>query len=180
MENTLTTTDGAVLGLVAFGEASAYDLAQLAETSVAHLWTPSRSQIYKTLPRLLERGLVRAREVSQHARPDKSLYRITAGGRTALRRWLDEVEDEPVDGRVVFPLKLFFCDFASPRTGQAQLEAYRRYVTRRLERYEALRVEPMPIDSRYARLVLEHGIARARATRAWIDRATADLRRARA
>jgi PadR family transcriptional regulator AphA len=162
--DTISTTEGAVLGLTAFGQRSAYDLAQLAERSIAYLWTPSRSQIYKTLPRLLERGLVRAREVEQQGRPDKSLYRITPRGRTALRRWLDEVDDEPADGRVVFPLKLFFCDFASPRTAQAQLGAYRRFLERRLAQYEATRS-----DDTWPERVRAHGIARARATLAWID-----------
>jgi len=175
MENSLTTTEGAVLGLVAFGERSGYDLALLAESTVEHLWTPSRSQIYKTLPRLVAAGLARKREVEQQGRPDKALYRITDDGRSALRRWLAEVEDEPGSGRLVFPLKLFFCDFASPDTARAQLAAYRRFLTRRLERYEAVRDEPSRVDSTYAHLVLQHGIGRAQATLAWIDETAARI-----
>jgi hypothetical protein len=41
MERRLTTTEATVLGLVAFGERSGYDLARLAAYSVEHLWTPS-------------------------------------------------------------------------------------------------------------------------------------------
>jgi DNA-binding PadR family transcriptional regulator len=169
----VTTTEGAVLGLLAFGERSGYDLARLAETSVAHLWTPSQSQIYKTLPRLTNQGLARRRGVAQRDRPDKSLYRITAEGRKTLRSWLDEVEEEPTNGRVVFPLKLFFCEFASEGTADAQLAAYRRYLERRLERYEALREGPRRLPSDYPQHVLEHGIARIRATLTWIDETAA-------
>jgi DNA-binding PadR family transcriptional regulator len=178
MENvldSLTTTEGAVLGLVAFGEASGYDLARLAASSVAHIWTPSQSQIYKTLPRLAARGLTRTREIEQRGRPDKAVYRITRKGRSALRRWLDEVEDEPTSGRVVFPLKLFFCDFASPGTAQAHLTAYRRYLVRRLERYEELRAGGRQFESDLPGLVLRHGILRVSATLDWIDQATAAL-----
>ena len=167
-----------MLGLLAFGERSGYDLARLAERSVAYLWTPSQSQIYKTLPRLLSRGLARRRGVAQKDRPDKSLYRITAQGRRALRRWLDEVEEEPTGGRVIFPLKLFFCEFASPATAQAQLAAYRRFLERRLVRYEALRESPRRSASTYPQHVLEHGIARIRATLAWIDETAAAFDRA--
>jgi DNA-binding PadR family transcriptional regulator len=174
METKIATTEGAVLGLVAFGERSGYDLARLAAGSVAHLWTPSQSQIYKTLPRLVARGLARSRAVEQHGRPDKSLYRITAAGRRALRLWLDDVEDEPAGGRIVFPLKLFFCEFASPGTAQAQLAAYRGFLARRLERYEALREGPARPGG-YPQLVLRHGIARVRATLAWADEAAAAL-----
>jgi PadR family transcriptional regulator, regulatory protein AphA len=171
----LTTTEGAVLGLVAFGERSGYELAHLAANSVRHLWIPSQSQIYKTLPRLAGRGLARKRQVEQQGRPDKALYRISPAGRKALRRWLDEVEEEPASGRVVFPLKLFFCSFASPGTAQAQLAAYRRFLTRRLETYEALRCSPRRSDDPYPRHVLEHGITRVRATIAWVDGTAAAL-----
>jgi PadR family transcriptional regulator, regulatory protein AphA len=178
VEIMLTTTEGAVLGLIAFGERSGYELAYLAANSVQHLWTPSQSQIYKTLPRLVERGLARRREVEQQGRPDKALYRISAAGRKTLRRWLDEVEEQPV-GRVVFPLKLFFCSFASPGTAQAQIAAYRRFLTRRLEAYEALRRSPRRSDDPYPRHVLEHGITRTRATIAWIDETADALARPR-
>jgi PadR family transcriptional regulator AphA len=172
---TLATTEGAVLGLIAFGERSGYDLALLAENSVQHLWTPSRSQIYKTLPRLVAAGLARKREVEQQGRPDKALYRLTGTGRAALRRWLDEVEEEPASGRIVFPLKLFFCEFASAGTARAQLAAYRRLLARRLERYEALHAGPPRLESVYAGYVLEHGLARVQATLAWIDETDAEL-----
>jgi PadR family transcriptional regulator AphA len=165
----LSSTEGAVLGLLGFGERSGYDLAQLASRSVAHLWTPSQSQIYKTLPRLVGWGLARRREIEQRGRPDKSLFRITAAGRKALRRWLDEVEEEPAEGRVVFPLKLFFCEFASAETAQAQLAGYRRYLERQLESYEALREGSARFDSVYPRHVLEHGITRIRATLRWVE-----------
>ena len=175
MENRLTTTEGAVLGLVAFGEASGYDLARLAATSVAHIWTPSQSQIYKTLARLAGQGLTQVREIEQRRRPDKAVYKITRKGRTALRGWLDDVEDEPASGRVVFPLKLFFCDFASPGTAQAHLDAYRRYLTRRLEHYEQLRDSTRPFASDFPGYVLLHGIARVNATLDWIEQTAAAL-----
>jgi DNA-binding PadR family transcriptional regulator len=172
---TLSTTEGAVLGLVAFGDRSGYDLAVLAEDTVQHLWTPSRSQIYKTLPTLVAKGLASRRDVEQESRPDKTLYRVTPSGRDALRRWLDDVDDEPAGGRIVFPLKLFFCEFASPGTAQAQLAAYRRLLADRLERYEGLRHRPPSLDSAYTHHVLQHGISRVRATLAWIDETLAAL-----
>jgi DNA-binding PadR family transcriptional regulator len=175
MENALTTTEGAVLGLVAFGEASGYDLARLAATSVAQIWTPSQSQIYKTLARLAAQGLAQVREIEQRGRPDKAVYKITRKGRTALRGWLDDVEDEPTSGRVVFPLKLFFCEFASRGTAQAHLDAYRSYLTRRRDQYEQLRHSAQPFQSDFPGHVLLHGIARVNATLAWIDQTAAAL-----
>jgi PadR family transcriptional regulator AphA len=171
----VSTTEGAVLGLLALGERSGYDLAKLAEESVAYLWTPSRSQIYKVLPRLVAAGFARMTAVEQRGRPDKALYEVTPAGLDALRGWLADVEDEPAGGRVVFALKLFFCDFASPETALAHLAAYRRFLERRLgvfRRLEASEAEPPP---GYQRHVLRHGLTRARATLRWIDETTAAI-----
>jgi DNA-binding PadR family transcriptional regulator len=172
MRAQITTTEAAVLGLLAMaGERSGYELAKLAEQSIAYLWTPSRSQIYKVLPRLVAAGFAGMQEVEQRGRPDKTLYEITSDGLEALRGWLEEVEEEPAGGRVVFALKLFLCDFASPPTALAHLAAYRRFLERRLESYERLeaRAESPP---GYPEHVLQHGLARVRATLAWIDETT--------
>ena len=50
----------AILGLLARGESSGYDLARAADRSIAYMWAPSRSQIYKVLPRLVAWGLATA------------------------------------------------------------------------------------------------------------------------
>jgi DNA-binding PadR family transcriptional regulator len=171
----LSTTEGAVLGLLARGERSGYELAKLAETSVAYLWTPSRSQIYKVLPRLEALGFAGAREIEQDGRPDKALYKATPKGLVALRGWLDEVEDEPAGGRVVFALKLFFCDFASPATALAHLAAYRAYSTRRLRAYEELEAGLGNGPGGYSEHVLRHGLVRVRATLEWIGETEAAI-----
>jgi len=76
-----------VLGLIAFGERSGYDLARLAENSVAHLWTPSQSQIYKTLPRL----------VASATR--SSATKRSATGRATLQHGISRARDARLDRR---------------------------------------------------------------------------------
>jgi PadR family transcriptional regulator AphA len=171
IRETITTTEGAVLGLLAEGERSGYELAKLAEDAVVYLWTPSRSQMYKVLPRLVAAGFAGVREVEQRGRPDKAVYTITPRGVGALRAWLEEADEEPAGGRVVFALKLFFCDHASPATARAQLAAYRRYLERRLEAYEQMEPKLGTSSRSYPGHVLQHGLTRVRATLAWIDEA---------
>jgi DNA-binding PadR family transcriptional regulator len=170
-----STTELAVLGLVALGERSGYDLARLARGSVGFLWTPSRSQIYKVLPRLVDRGLARARAVPQDDRPDKALYTITPAGRRALRAWLEHVDVEPAGGTNVFALKLFFCDLVPPSTARAQLEGYRRFLEGRLRRFESMRSELDAAERVFPQLVLRRAIARIRATLGWVAEATEAL-----
>jgi DNA-binding PadR family transcriptional regulator len=173
----VTTTEAIVLGLVAFGERSGYDLARFADQSVGYLWAPSRSQIYKVLPRLRARRLVRAQDVPQQGRPDKALYTITDRGRTVLRAWLETVEDEPAGGPNVFVLKLFFCDFVPPAVALAHLAAYRRFLVARLRAYETMRRDPGPGEPALPQLVLRRAIIRIQSTLTWIDDAETAVER---
>ena len=160
-----------MLGLVAEAPRSGYDLAQIAARSTGFLWAPSRSQIYKVLPRLVQRGLARSEAVEQNGRPDKAVYELTATGREVLRTWIETVEEEPSGGAPVFLLKILFGFAASPEAVRAQIAAYRRLLERNLaafERQEAGLPEDEPV---YSLIALRHGIARARATLAWADEA---------
>lgn len=171
-----TTTELAVLGLVAFGEASGYDLARTAARSIGHMWAPSRSQIYKVLPRLVAAGYARSREVEQRGRPDKALYRITRAGRAALSAWIATVEPEPAGGTGVFLLKVFLGWAGSPQAVLAQLAAYRALLERRLAEFEEIDAGLAADEPPHSRIALRHGIARARATLAWADEAEQALR----
>jgi DNA-binding PadR family transcriptional regulator/pimeloyl-ACP methyl ester carboxylesterase len=171
----LTTTEYAVLGTIAAGERSGYDLARSAEPSVGHMWAPSRSQIYKVLPRLVGLGLADVRAVAQEKRPDKALYRITERGRAELRRWVEEVEEEPSGGNAVFLMKVFFGWAADAGAVRRQLDAYERYLSRRLEEFRALEAGLGDDEPVHSRLALAHGIARASATLAWVAQARTQL-----
>jgi DNA-binding PadR family transcriptional regulator len=164
-----------VLGLLAFGERSGYDLLRLAERSVGYIWTPSRSQIYKVLPRLVAAGLASAREIEQRRRPDKAVYTITPQGRQTLRAWLGEIEHEPPNPSTIFALKLFFCDFVAPEVALAQLNAYRAFLARRLDEYDQMKKDPTDEAHLFPQLVLARVIARIRATLDWADGAEAAI-----
>ena len=49
-----TLSESAVLGLLADGERSGYDLLKAIERSVGFFWTPAKSQLYALLPKLVE------------------------------------------------------------------------------------------------------------------------------
>lgn len=169
------TTTLAVLGLVALQPGSGYDLARLADRSVGYLWTPSRSQIYKILPRLVSDGLATAKTVRQRERPDKHLYSITPAGRRVLRRWLAEAEEEPVRNPNIFALKLFFCDLVPAHTAQAQLDAYRRFLQTRLSRFQAMAHPLAQGENIFPQLILGRAITRIEATLLWVEEASKTL-----
>jgi len=173
----LTTTEYAILGLLAQGESSGYDLARAADRSIAYMWAPSRSQIYKVLPRLVAWGLATSREVEQRGRPDKAVYRITRAGQATLRAWLEDDAEDPERGADLFLLKLFLAGGAPPEAALRQLEAYRGRLERRLGVFEQMERELPDDEPVYGRVALAHGLAQLRATLAWVDEARPQLER---
>ncbi len=173
----LTTTENAILGLLAGGESSGYDLARTADRTIVYMWSPSRSQIYKVLPRLLAWGLATSREVEQRGRPDKAVYRITPAGRSTLRAWLEDDAEDPERGGDLFLLKLFLAGAAPPEAALRQLDAYRGRLERRLGVFEQMERELPDDEPIYGRVALAHGLAQVRATLAWAEDARPQLER---
>jgi DNA-binding PadR family transcriptional regulator len=167
----------AVLGLLGFGEKSGYELFRFAERSVGFIWTPAKSQIYKVLPRLADKGLARVRRVAQSKLPDRQLYRLTPAGRQVLRAWLARV-DEAEPGEVML-LKIFFGGQVSGAVVARQVAAYREAGSRLLGDYRKLEVRLARTEANRLPLrVLALGVARAEADVAWAESLLRDLDRA--
>lgn len=128
----------AVLGMLAMGERSGYDLKKDFEHRMSHFWAESVGQIYPSLKRLHSEGLIRARRDPGTGRRRRTLYRLTAKGRRELHDWLREPpEREQVRNEIL--LKLYF----GPELGVegalahlARFEAAQRAFLEMLERFE--------------------------------------------
>ncbi|MBO1334678.1 PadR family transcriptional regulator [Streptomyces sp. VRA16 Mangrove soil] len=77
----------ALLGLLADGPASGYDMLGTFRTSLANVWPATQSQMYTELTKLDAAGLVRVAEEGARGR---KTYAITDPGRAELRTWLLE------------------------------------------------------------------------------------------
>ncbi len=140
---TIAATEAAVLGLLAAGQRSGYDLEKLARGSVGYFWAPARSQIYAVLPRLVDAGLAERRELVHGRGPAKQLYRITAPGREELERWLEQGPIGPEPDRNLLLLKVFFGEHMRPERLREQIRE------RRLEA-EQLKAELVEIEAEAA------------------------------
>ena len=164
---TLTTTEAAVLALLAIeGERSAYDLTKAVEQAIGHIWSPAKSGLYATLPRLAKDGLAEKRG---------RLYRISRAGRAALDDWLATVEP---GARETFFLKLFVGGLTTPAV---LLEHVEQFAADTEERLAGLRaIEPTNSNRGhdwYHRHLLQYGIERAEHELAWAARVGRALRR---
>jgi DNA-binding PadR family transcriptional regulator len=157
-----------VLGLLAAGERSGYDLEKLARGSVGYFWAPARSQIYAVLPRLVDAGLAERRDLVQGRGPAKQLFRITRAGREALDRWLEEGPIGPEPDRNLLLLKVFFGKRMRPERLREQIRE-RRLEAEQLKA-ELVEIEEDPAERGiFAALTRRYGLEWADAVIRWAD-----------
>jgi PadR family transcriptional regulator, regulatory protein AphA len=168
----LSSTAYVILGTLAWGPSSGYDVKAVVDRSVRFFWTASYGQIYPELGRLSEAGLVKGAPEPKSGRR-RTVYRITAAGRRALADWLAE-EPQVFETRDEGLLKLFFAD-AAPATAAASLDAKRRYHEEKLKQLRAIeatgRAEGAPL------LVLRFGLESSEWMVDWCTREAERLRR---
>ena len=78
----------ALLGFLRYESKTGYELKQTMDKSTGHFWHAKQSQIYTTLKKLEEDGLVTSHPEPQESRPDRRVYTITESGEKALQEWL--------------------------------------------------------------------------------------------
>ena len=83
--------DYAILGFLNYRPYSGYDLKKIFDKFVRHFWPADQSQIYRTLARMNEKGLVETEVIRQGSRPDRKEYHITSLDCDELRQWLDQL-----------------------------------------------------------------------------------------
>ncbi len=83
----LNSTSAALLGLLHEGPMTGGELVATADARLGAFWSVTRSQVYRELPILADRGYVRLGKTgSRSAQP----YSITAAGKKAFSRWLSQ------------------------------------------------------------------------------------------
>lgn len=84
-----------LLGILARQPKHGYELKRTFERITGGFWRLNYGQIYQTLDRLEGDGLVNHTVEHDVSAPDRKVYDITAAGRSALARWLDNPEPRP-------------------------------------------------------------------------------------
>ncbi len=167
----LTPTGRVILGMLALGKTSGYDIKQLVDKSTRHFWAASYGQIYPELRRLEELGLVSGRSEPTGGRA-RMVYTLTDGGRTALTTWLGSDEEPLYELRDEGMLKLFFSD-ALPERRVENIRAMRLRMERKLAQLRQLEGKDHEMPAGPA-LTLQLGI---RSTECLIDWCEAAERR---
>ncbi|MEW9531717.1 PadR family transcriptional regulator [Microbispora sp. NPDC049125] len=157
-----------MLGLLAGGPASGYDLLKIFESSLNNVWSATQSQVYAELSRLADTGQI---EVSAEGPRGRKEYAITEEGRAELRHWLTEVEPQPLRRNDML-LRVFFLDQLGP-------EEARRFLEQRAARAEQTRDELLELRETvnqgddalhvYGSMALEWGLRFTAMQREWAE-----------
>src|SRR4051794_22206579 len=116
-----STTSNAILGLLSLRSWTTYELAKQVQRSLGWFWPRAERKLYDEPKRLVAAGLAQSTRAMTRGRP-RTVYTVTARGRTALRRWLDEAPAPPAlefEGLV----KVFFADGGTMEQLRATLQA---------------------------------------------------------
>src|SRR5438128_2952026 len=97
-----------VLGLLALGARTGYDVKRVVDKSIRYFWAASYGQIYPELRRLEEAGWIEGEHAPRGGRA-RRVYKLTPAGRRALRDWLHGTETR-IELRDESLLRLFFAD----------------------------------------------------------------------
>jgi len=169
-----TAVTPVVLGLLALGPRSGYDIKAAVDRSTRFFWAASYGQIYPELRRLEGDGLVAGEDAPNGAR-GRRVYELTDSGRKALEEWLlgtsvtIEYRDESL-------LRLFFADALPREQALALLEARQRGHEQYLDVLRAIDALPGR-DPDFVDLVLRWGIDFNDWGRQWCEHQLQRLRR---
>ncbi|GLZ77668.1 PadR family transcriptional regulator [Actinorhabdospora filicis] len=156
----------AVLGLLANGPASGYDLLKSFELSLSNVWSATQSQLYGELGKLDAAGLIVVASEGPRGRKE---YAITDEGRAELRHWLLEVEPTRVR-RSDMLLRVFFLNQVTPAEAEGYLDGQEKHAQAYHDHLLALEGQ-IPWDdtalSVYGRIAMEWGIRFSRASIEW-------------
>ena len=122
----------ALLGFLNYQPMTGYELKQFMDVSTSNFWHAKQSQIYITLKKLEEDGLVVSTVEAQDGRPDRRIYTITETGQTALQEWLLDPITDLQPKKELLMLKLFFSARVERQVVLAQL-----YLQRQLHQQQA-------------------------------------------
>ena len=159
-----------LLALLAKEPAHGYELKLALEQTFGEAYpSPNIGQIYVTLKRLEQDGLVCSQDVEQTTRPNKRVYGLTPAGRDALAAWVEEPSDGP-RVRDEFFTKLVLAPMAGLADRMELINSQRRHYLAVMRTLTGLTGANTP-----ARLLIEGAILHLQADLDWLERCQEEL-----
>ncbi len=166
----------AVLGLLAQRPRHGYELRAAFEAVVGgeENWDVKPAQVYTTLTRLENSGLVAEQSIEQDAGPEKRIYAITPRGKATLEEWLAK-ETRPEHQRDEFFLKLMLSLVSGAADPFRLINTQRAFLYRELHALTNQRARVDPKRELAQILLLDKAAMQLEADLRWLDMTEARL-----
>lgn len=167
----------ALLGLLAESPRYGYEIKRRFEGALGNAWSLSYGQLYPTLRRLAELGLVTKKTEPGKKAADKNIYSITEKGRRRMEEWLLKPLRSAYRVKDEFTLRFLFFRTLAPEQVREFLRGQR---TRTVEQKEVLERTLLSLRGGmeyYLQAIIRKGIIHLEAELRWLDEVTGDLDR---
>jgi DNA-binding PadR family transcriptional regulator len=165
------TVRHALLGLLAQKARHGYELRVAFEAVVGgdENWEVKPAQIYTTLERLEEGGLIaRLSDLGQGDEPSRRVYALTEAGRENLHEWFSTAVDAQHQ-RDEFFVKLMVALFSGEGSPERIIQTQRNHLYREMHNLTALRDNYSPRTEMAQVLLMDKAIMHLEADLRWMD-----------
>lgn len=171
MRSAPSTLEAALLGLLARGPASGYELRKIFQTTPLAAYSDSPGAVYPALRRLEQRGYVSGRAETGARR--RKPWQLTAAGRAWLRSWVAQpvTDDEIARDAALVDLRLALLDNVAPGRLPGFLREYADAVDTYLASLGAAAAQLSSTLPASAACALDLGVHLVRARSTWCRRA---------
>jgi DNA-binding PadR family transcriptional regulator len=166
----------AILGLLSRKPQHGYMLRAAFESLVGgkEIWDVKPAQIYTTLARLEESGLIRQEGIDQGGGPEKRVFSLTAEGKVELASWFASGVDEERQ-RDEFFVKLMLSMHADGANPAAVIQAQRSTLYKEMHELTARRTRSDPRRELATIFLLDKTLMHIEADLRWLDMVEARL-----
>lgn len=174
-----------LLGFLNYGPMTGYELKSVMDHSTQHFWHAQHSQIYTTLRKLREQGLVWSEEPDEDDPLNRRVYHLTDAGRAELQRWLSQPQIELDQIKHEMLVRVFFSGSRNQNEVIEEFRLQRRLHQQQLDYYKnqgpetwqnQLKITPEVVrEIPFWLSTLEFGMAYEEMVLAWLDRQIAQL-----
>ncbi len=160
----------AILGLLCDGPMTGYEIKQFFKNVIKHFWSVSDGQLYPTLKKMYESGLIDLTVIRQDTTANKHLYSITDQGRQHFEQWLREPVTKFEELKEPLVIKVFFFD----KLGKEEILGHLRYQlelhNKILEEFRNIRTTYEDRITAFQRLIGDVGVLYVEVRILWLAR----------
>jgi len=144
-----------ILGLLMREPMSGYEIKIFYRDTIKNFWEVSDGQLYPTLKKMHQEGLITKKTITQKGSPNKHLYSITEKGKKLFEEWIRTPVHKTQELKEPFALKVFFFDYLKKDEILKHLDTQIEVTLNALDEIRSLRKSYSSKVTAYQRLVAD-------------------------